>query len=334
MDVTWAGAGTACIAVEETSQVGQARRTAHAIAERLGFDSTDAGRAALVVTELATNVLRHGRGGHLFLGEIAGNGARGIEVCAVDRGPGFDHAACRVDGFSTGGTPGTGLGAIERQAEVFDSWSDARGAIVVARLYAGALRADLPLAARCVPMAGEQVAGDAWHAVRQDACTAVAIIDGLGHGPAAGEAAQAGIAAFARAPCADPAAGIARMHAGMGGTRGGAAAIARHDADTGTLTFCGIGNIGASLIDPAGSRGMPSHAGIVGGQFRRTQNFEFPHCHGKVLVMHSDGLQSRWNLQAYPGLIHRHPATIVALLMRDFDRGRDDATVVVARLGG
>ncbi len=334
MDLTWAGFGTQRIAVEDSSQVGQARRAAHSLAEQVGFDATDAGRAALVATELATNVLRHGRGGHLHLTELAGDGVRGLEVCAVDRGPGFDHAACRVDGYSTGGTQGTGLGAIERQAQVFDTWSDARGAVVVARLYAGGARADVPFAARCMPMSGETVAGDAWYAVRRDGRLSVVVIDGLGHGPIANEAANAGIAAFAGAPMSDPAATIARMHAAMSGTRGGAAAVVGYEEASAGLAFCGIGNIGATLVDLAGTRGLASHAGIVGGQYRRAQTFDFPDSRGKLLVLYSDGLQSRWSLQAFPGLVMRHPATIAAILMRDFDRGRDDTTVLVVRLGG
>jgi hypothetical protein len=47
--------------------------------------------------------------------------------------------------------------------------------------------------------------------------------------------------------------------------------------------------------------------------------------------MHSDGLATQWNLGAYAGLQTRHPSLIAAVLYRDFVRGRDDVTVVVAR---
>jgi len=334
MDLTWPGVTCLAIAVDESTQVGQARRSAQALAASVGLDPTDAARVALVTTELATNVLRHGGGGHLYLTEATGEGLRGVEVCAVDRGPGFDLGRCLVDGYSTAGSAGTGLGAIERQAQVFDCWSDAQGAVAVARLYPGGKAVDLPVAARCVAMRGETVSGDGWHVARRGTQLAVAVVDGLGHGPAAADAALAGLGAFGRDPAGDPGGSIGRMHAAMAGTRGGAAAVARYDAASGALAFCGIGNISATVLDPAGTRGLASHAGIVGAQFRRAQTFDVPDCRGRLLVMHSDGLQSRWNLQAYPGLLRRHPATIAAVLMRDFDRGRDDATVVVARLGG
>ncbi len=50
-----------------------------------------------------------------------------------------------------------------------------------------------------------------------------------------------------------------------------------------------------------------------------------------MLVLHSDGLHTRWDLAAYPGLAARHPAIIGGALLRDFRRQRDDASVVVIK---
>ena len=93
-----------------------------------------------------------------------------------------------------------------------------------------------------------------------------------------------------------------------------------------------MGNIGASLLTADKSRGLASHPGIVGVQYRKAQPFDYAHVNGHRLIMYSDGLQSRWNLQDYPGLVHRHPAVIAAILHRDFCRGRDDVTVLVVAL--
>jgi hypothetical protein len=49
-----------------------------------------------------------------------------------------------------------------------------------------------------------------------------------------------------------------------------------------------------------------------------------------MVVMHSDGISARWDLADYPGLRARGPAIIAGVLMRDFARNRDDASVVVA----
>ena len=47
--------------------------------------------------------------------------------------------------------------------------------------------------------------------------------------------------------------------------------------------------------------------------------------------MHTDGLKPHWRLEDTPGLADRHAGVIAGVLYRDWTRGRDDATVVVAR---
>jgi hypothetical protein len=47
--------------------------------------------------------------------------------------------------------------------------------------------------------------------------------------------------------------------------------------------------------------------------------------------MHSDGLGMQWRIERYPGLINKHPSLIAGILYRDFQRGRDDVIVLVAR---
>lgn len=334
MDVNFSGHATRRVPVEESTQVGQARREALLLAERCAFDELDAGRVALAATELATNMLKHGRGGVMYLSLVQGRHGLGVELCAIDGGPGFNLAQCLPDGYSTQGTQGLGLGAIQRQAALLDVWSDSHGAIVLVRVYAdGAPRdSDLAYGALRLPMRHEVACGDAWHLASDGQRLAVTLIDGLGHGTPATEAANAGTAAAAQAGFLPPVELLARLHAGMSGTRGGAAAVARLDAD-GHLQFAGIGNIAASVCEPTGSRGLASHPGIVGVQYRKAQAFDLHVPPGNLLVMHSDGLQARWNLRDYPGLFHRHPALVAAVLQRDFDRGRDDAGIVVVRLG-
>ena len=64
---------------------------------------------------------------------------------------------------------------------------------------------------------------------------------------------------------------------------------------------------------------------------RKVQEFVLPWNAGAMLIMQSDGLASRWDLEQYPGLIGCHPALIAAVLYRDYTRGRDDVAVLVAR---
>jgi anti-sigma regulatory factor (Ser/Thr protein kinase) len=333
MDMNITGSLTQVLLIEDVSQIGHARRTAQRLAEDTGFDATDAGRVALVITELASNVLKHATRGELHLRTLPGKNANGIEIIAVDRAQGFDLQACLTDGFSTGGTQGIGLGAVSRQTEVFDVYADSRGAVILARFYSRRHKdSDLRLGVSQHSLHHDPACGDVWHLSLDGPNLSALVIDGLGHGEDAERAARAGEQAFALAPFASPVWLLEDIHQAMLGTRGGALAIAQFNGHLDTLTFTGIGNIGACLIAPDKSRGMASHPGIVGGQYRKAQPFEYAHVNGQLLIMYSDGLQSRWNLQDYPGLVHRHPAVIAAVLHRDFCRGRDDATVLVVAL--
>jgi len=328
-----AGTLTEVLVIEDSSQIGYARRTAQKLAEKIGFDATDAGRVALVATELASNVLKHATRGELHLRTLPFKNAHGIEMLAVDRAQGFDLHACLTDGFSTGGTQGIGLGAVSRQTDVFDVYADSRGAVLLARLYPRTQKvADLRLGVSQHSLANDPACGDVWHLAIDGQHLSVLVIDGLGHGEEAERAGRAGEKAFAQAPFASPVLLLEDIHQAMIGTRGGALAFAQFDAQLDKLTFTGIGNIGASLIAPDKSRGLASHPGIVGGQYRKAQPFDYAHVNGHLLIMYSDGLQSRWDLHDYPGLVHRHPAVIAAVLHRDFCRGRDDVTVLVVAL--
>lgn len=328
-----AGSLTQVLLIEDSSQIGHARRTAQRLAEQHGFDATEAGRVALVATELASNVLKHASRGEFHLRLLPRTGGFGIEMLAVDRAQGFDLDACLTDGFSTGGTQGIGLGAVARQTEVFDVYADTRGAVLLARLYPRADRQpDLRYGVSQHSLHNDPACGDAWHLTYNGANVSALIIDGLGHGEDAERAAKAGEQVFAQSPFASPVLLMEDMHRDMIGSRGGAAAFAQYNAARDSLTFTGVGNIGASLITADKSRGLASHPGIVGGQYRKAQPFDYAHVNGHLLIMYSDGLQSRWNLQDYPGLVHRHPAVIASVLHRDFCRGRDDVTVLVVAL--
>ncbi|MDD1136783.1 ATP-binding protein [Pseudomonas sp. TNT2022 ID233] len=327
------GSLTRVLPLEDSSQIGHARRTAQQLAEQHGFDERDAGRVALVATELASNVLKHATHGELHLRVLTRVDGFGIEMLAVDRAGGFDLDACMADGFSTGGTQGIGLGAVSRQAEVFDVYADARGAVLLARLYPRTDRQpDRRFGVSQHSLHNDPACGDVWHLAFDGPDISALVIDGLGHGEDAERAAQAGEKAFALTPFAAPVLLMEDLHREMIGTRGGAVAFAQFHGERDRLTYAGVGNIGASLVTADKSRGLASHPGIVGAQYRKAQPFDYAHVNGHLLIMYSDGLQSRWNLQDYPGLVHRHPAVIATVLHRDFCRGRDDVTVLVVAL--
>ena len=320
--------------VRDPSEIGAARRAAVALAARLGASETEGGNVALVVTELATNLVRHGGGGELLVRPLPSAGAA-IEIVAIDRGPGMANVEAALrDGYSTGGTSGRGLGAVRRIADRCEIFSaPGAGTAVVARLRAHT-NGRTPVAAVAgvsVAMHGEPVCGDAWAWAPQGDGWSVLVADGLGHGPDAARAAREAVRIYGER-AATPAADIVEAaHAALRPTRGAAIAIAEVRPAEGEVTFTGVGNIGGTLLSGGTPRNMVSHPGIVGHECRKVQTFSYPWAEGTVVVLYSDGLQSRWTLDRYPSLRGSDPALLAAVLYRDFARGRDDVTVVAGR---
>ncbi|HEY7930001.1 MAG TPA: anti-sigma regulatory factor [Steroidobacteraceae bacterium] len=334
--------------VRADHQIGECRRAAQRLAQASGFDETAVGRVGIVASELATNLVRHGGGGELLLQSLAAQGDVQVELLAIDQGPGMaDVRRCLQDGYSSGGTHGEGLGAVRRLSSAFDIYSTVgRGTVVLARLRdgadalpgasrgaAGAARAGradpLELGAVCMAMPGEIECGDSWHVASDGQACAMLVVDGLGHGPFAAAAARAAGNCFTAEPFRSPLDALQHMHRAVGGTRGAAAACALLPASSQTLEYAGIGNIAGHIISPQRSLGMVSHNGTLGSQLLRVQQFSYPWPPEALLVMHSDGLATRWSVSAYEGLHTHHSAVIAGVLYRDYRRGRDDATVLV-----
>ncbi len=331
------------IDAHDPSQVGEARRAAARLAERLGFDADTSGRVALVVTELGTNLVRHAKQGRLLMAARADlpHGG-GVELLSLDDGPGMaDLAACRRDGYSSAGTPGTGLGAIARMADEFSIHSTpGRGTIVVARVFAtrpprhgGTPR--MRVAALSTNAPGETMCGDAcaWAIAPSGDQASVLVADGLGHGHGAAEAAQAAVRVFDAAPHVPPTQTLDKAHAALRTTRGAAVAVAQLDASAGRLLYAGAGNICGRILSGVADRSLLSQHGTVGLQIRRVQEMAYDWPAHSLLVMHSDGIATRWTLDDAPGLVQTDPLVIAAWLQREHRRGRDDATVLVMKWG-
>jgi len=326
--------------IADPSQVGEARRAAVRLATDIGLDEVASGRVALAVTELGTNLSRHATGGRLLIAAHADGDRRGLDVLSLDNGPGMaDVDRCLADGYSTSGTPGTGLGAVQRLCDEFSMYSVlGRGTVIFGRVLQPQARfgTSTPapcfvFGAVCLAAPGETVCGDAWSFRADGNRASVIVADGLGHGPVAAEAADAALAIFASRPAGGPAQLLTLAHAALRSTRGAAVAVADLDAEAGTALFCGAGNIAGRLISGIADRSLLSQHGTVGLQIRRLQDVPYEWGEHAILVLHSDGLVTRWTLAGLGGLLQCHPVVIAGWLIREQVRGRDDATVVVVR---
>ncbi|MBV1939327.1 SpoIIE family protein phosphatase [Streptomyces sp. BV286] len=340
------------VPVHDSTRVRDARVAAELAAGLAGLDGKRTAAAALVATELATNLLKHGRGGQLLIENVAPaagavpGGMSVVQIAAIDHGPGMaDVPAALRDGFSTASSLGAGLGACRRVADDFELHSvPGRGTVALARIgparAGGTADTSVPAAATVraggvnVPFAGAEYSGDAWAWVRDGRRTTLMLADGLGHGREAAVASSAAVETLHRSGHLPPAEMLRQLDTALRSTRGAAVAVAQLDADTGRLHFSGVGNIGARLRTGDGWRPLLSRPGIVGAHRPHTlPEQQVPWGADCLLVLHTDGLPSRWIPSSDARLPSFDPAVIAAVTVREASSSarpvRDDTAVAV-----
>ncbi|NEB09313.1 anti-sigma regulatory factor, partial [Streptomyces coelicoflavus] len=97
------------VPVHDSTRVRDARVAAEHAAALAGLDEQRTSTAALVATELATNLLKHAGGGRVVVDVVAPpvlaagrDTAPRVQIATVDHGPGIaDVSAALRDGFTT-----------------------------------------------------------------------------------------------------------------------------------------------------------------------------------------------------------------------------------------
>jgi len=323
----------------DASRVGEARRFAAHASAALGWGDTDSGRLSIVVTELANNLHLHAREGQLLIAAVPALDL--VEVIAIDHGPGIDDLPRSMrDGYSTGGTQGTGLGAVKRLADDFDIHSSVpQGTACVARVRQRKEASDGPVVppqslrvgAIRLPLAGEGVCGDAWAVALDGPRAALFVADGLGHGTEAAKASGAAAEVFLDDPFGDLREQLERMHVELQTTRGAAICCLRLDIDAAKVVSSGVGNVVARVVSGLSDRSIATQHGTVGMTMRRPQETATELPSYALLIVHSDGLETRWHSSNIQRLLGSDPTLVAAVLLRDHHRARDDATVVVVQ---
>ncbi|MFD7705100.1 SpoIIE family protein phosphatase [Streptomyces caelestis] len=335
------------VPVQDPTRVRDVRVAAEEASAEAGLDERRTADAALVATELATNLLKHAQAGEMIVDVVdppvpgEGRPGRVVQITSLDHGPGIaDVDGALRDGFSTTRSLGAGLGTCRRLADDFGLHSAlGRGTVAVARLgpAAGEGSAGVPgvrAGGVNVPFAGADFSGDAWAWVGSGDRLTLMLADGLGHGSEAARASTAAVEELRRWARLTPAECLPRLHTALAGTRGAAVAVAQLDTRAGRLRFAGIGNVTARLREGDRWRSLLSRPGIVGMHRPLTmREDEVDWTPESLLILHTDGLPSRWTPAPDTGPPTADPAVTAAVAVRDAGSParpvRDDTAVAV-----
>ncbi|WP_407565348.1 SpoIIE family protein phosphatase [Streptomyces sp. 184] len=324
---------TTQLRMDHASAVQLAADTARDLAHRCRLPGFLPDQAAVLASELASNLVKHAKDGALYLQpQPMGDG---LEILAADHGPGMaELARCLSDGYSTTRSLGAGLGAVRRIAGDFVIRSAAgHGTVAYARLAPPGGPAPRPPAvgALSLPADSEEECGDACAFADTDDARTALVADGLGHGPQAADAAARAVSTFREAHDAPLPELLTRVHRALRGTRGAAVGLLR--VRPGRAEYCGVGNIRFLAVFPHEIRhrstGQP---GIVGWNIPRPVVRSLPLPAETVLVLHSDGIAARWADAPTPFLLRLPPPLLAAALIHGHRYGNDDAAVLAGRV--
>lgn len=319
--------------MDDVSSIAVARQVAREGARAVGRSEDAAEQVALAASELATNICRHADRGELL---VLPHGDS-LALVAVDDGPGIaDLEACLVDGYSTAGTLGAGLGTVRRLAGTFDGFSEPGRGTVIAATF-GPVPAGLDVGGIDFPMRGEADNGDSWSVVRRGSRVVALLADGLGHGGGAALASRSAVRGLSELADLAPGPLVELLHARLRGSRGAALTVCSTDLASltggGPVAWAGLGNVSLVLLEPDGTtrRTLTTHgtAGVGRTGTVRQQTAVIPA--GSLLVLHSDGLSGRWDFADRPALLRHSALVVAAVLLREHERGSDDLAVLVLR---
>jgi anti-sigma regulatory factor (Ser/Thr protein kinase) len=323
--------------VYHPADVLRAAESASRFADSLGFSPNECEELALVITELATNLLKHATGGGLRLSRIEASGRVGVEIESDDTGPGIpDLEQAITDGYSTAGSLGTGLGTVNRLVDELAACSrpEPGGLRLVCQRWIrprtnGLRMVDLAcgVATRSYRFLPEN--GDAFLIKQWERYALVGVIDGLGHGQFAQRAAQTA-RQYLEHHYDQP---LDSLFRGVGracrATRGVVMALARFDLDRQKLTLASVGDIEVRLIGNPERFNFTVRRGIVGLNAPNPVPSEHPWTSNTLLVMHSDGLRTRWTWDEFSDVARAAPQVIARRLLEKLGKLDDDATVLV-----
>lgn len=326
--------------IEDRSYVSYIKREIHNLVTAEGFSSQKIGEIDIIVAELTSNLIKFAETGELLYRIGSDENGTFFEVNCIDSGKGIKNLPrMMLDGVSSSETLGQGLGAIDRLSHASAIYTkNDWGTVVHSKVYKNEVglshrkkNIDCGVVQVCCP--GEKVCGDGYAVKKVENGFQFFMGDGLGHGINAHEAAQEAIKAFKECREKSPSDILRYIHQSVKKTRGLVASVIHLDITNQKWSICGIGNISVSIYTGLTAKNYTPYNGILGHNIPRTLNNSLQDLEKyQTLIMHSDGLRTRWNLTDLPGILKYDPNVIAAVLYKDNARHNDDMSVFTAKI--
>jgi anti-sigma regulatory factor (Ser/Thr protein kinase) len=309
------------------------------MAKEIGFDECGREEISLVVSELASNIIKYAQRGIVTLTPVCNEQHEGLMIEAEDDGKGFNEHTSMKDGVSTSGTLGMGLGAVNRLMDEFDilQRENHTGTRIVCKRW---LHDNSNHGQHCPfdfgvfsrPKPNETANGDTFIIKNIRGATLVGVIDGVGHGELASQAANAArqyVERHAEQPLMEIFRGVDRACVA---TRGVVMALVILDWSKGTFRYASVGNIEVKVFNNRHDKPkFIVRRGIVGKHAPPPVVTENVWHVGDMLALHSDGISTHWQWHDFEQYAN-HPAQVIAEhIYKSTQKDHDDATIVIVK---
>lgn len=323
------------------SNVHEARTRSKSISEEIGFPADQVEEISLAVSELATNLVKHAGGGMLSISGISTHEKRGVTIVSSDHGPGIrDLNEAMTDGFSTSGSLGCGLGAVNRimdELDIAPHRDSQRGLIVTCTKWlrgnSKIIKLSIDIGAASRPIPGSVKNGDDFVIRKWGSNALVAVIDGLGHGQYAHRAAKSA-KIYIEDHYDEPLKSMfLRVGYACRATRGVVMSIAMFNDEEKRVYYGSIGNVEARIIGRNKPASFIVRRGIVGKKAPMPEITEHEWSDADIMVIYTDGITSHWEWKDFIYCADRPAQVIAGEMLRKLARTNDDATVAVIKKG-
>jgi len=328
------------LSIGSDADIVLARTKGEKLARSIGMEKAQVSDVAIAISELASNLVKHRvTDGKIIIREIRADEKKGIEVVSSDRGPGIaDIDQAMNDGYSTTGSLGIGLPAVNRLMDEFQIRSNiGEGTLVTTRKWVKPEMPYIPVpelefSVFSRPVPGQRYNGDAYFVKRYEDKITFAVIDGLGHGQDAQEASQAAVDClenYYRRPFAEI---FQLCHQRLKKTRGAAMSLCRISLKDRVMTHAGIGNVNTRVYSSEKAPAPFCINGTLGVAIRTVKVDDYPLPKDSIIIMFSDGISGRFSPDNLPGFLSLEPQRLAKRIMDNHAKDNDDATIIVGRL--
>lgn len=187
--------------------------------------------------------------------------------------------------------------------------------------------ASIAYGAVCEPKKGNLESGDCYRLEKSGGRILLAVADGLGSGAPAREASQRAVDTAAERMDQPLPRILEACHIALGDTRGAAVGLLRLEPSEQRISYAGVGNIEVRTTRDSGFKPISTN-GIVGANYRTPRLTEATYRPGEWIVIHSDGLSTRFDLDEQLRFPGASPQELAQQLVDGYARDGDDITVI------